>query len=236
MRKARSGGGGWQPGTTLAPVPRQIMRRLLTALLILIPAACDDAGSERVPRDAPPAAAVLAPGREAARLDAQLADLEAEVGRALAGEPERLLTAEAITDGLLHADRPVDWLGTGYDVEARLRQIQSLADRLVALLRRGAALENVEADIETLRASVRDLREQLARPGGGSAPPTLDSLLAQDPLRDVSAPSMRGVVDATDTTGTDTLPPIEPRIEPARGLLGSPVGGARDTIPGRPRP
>ncbi|MEJ2503371.1 MAG: hypothetical protein P8177_08675, partial [Gemmatimonadota bacterium] len=107
------------------------MRRILALSMVLIPAfGCDDGGSERVPREAPPAAAVIAPGREAGQLTDQLEDLETELERALAGEPARLLPAEAITDRLLHARRPVDWLATGYDVEARLRQIQSLADRV----------------------------------------------------------------------------------------------------------
>ena len=208
------------------------MRRILTIPLVLSLAGCGGGEAERVPREAPPAAAVIAPGQEAALLTDQLADLEAELELALAGSPERLLPAEAITDRLLHARRPFDWLATGYDVEARLRQIQSLADRVVARLRRGAPLEEVDTDIQVLLASARDLREQLGRGGGGPAPPTLDSLLAQDPLRDVSAPSLRGVNASRDSAATarDSMPFIEPAIEPSRGLLGSPIPRPPDTL------
>jgi hypothetical protein len=208
------------------------MRHILVVPVILSLAGCGGGESERVPREAPPAAAVIAPGQEAALLTDQLEDLETELELALAGSPERLLPAEAITDRLLHARRPFDWLATGYDVEARLRQIQSLADRVVAPLRRGAPMEEVDVDIRVLLASARDLREQLGHEGGGPAPPTLDSLLAQDPLRDVSAPSMRGVTASRDSAAAarDSLPVIEPTIEPARGLLGSPIQRPPDTL------
>lgn len=194
--------------------------------------ACDlGDGSRSVPRDAPPAAAVVAPGMEKESLAEQLQDLEAELERAMAGEPDRLLPAEAITDRLIHARRPVDWLATGYDVEARLRQLQAMADRVVARLRRGASLESVETDVATMRAAVADLMEQLSRPGGGAAPPTLDSLLAQDPLRDVQSASLSAVVAAQDSAEAerDPLPDIEPRVQPVQsGPLGQPV---RDTMP-----
>jgi hypothetical protein len=206
------------------------MRRYLlfcTALLPLLGCG-DDAGGGRVPRDAPPAAAVVVPGQESASLEEQLRDLEAELERALAGEPERLLPAEAITDRLIDARRSVDWLGVGYDVEARLRQLQAMADRVVAMLRRGASVSDVEDDILIIRAAVVDLRDQLARPGGGPAPPSLDSLLAQDPLRDVQARSLEGVAP-------DTVEPAmpEPIVAPVQSSpLGTSIPPARDTTPG----
>lgn len=203
------------------------MRRFLTGLALLAVACGDGVGDGRVPREAPPAAAVLAPGQEAETLSEQLADLDAELERALAGEPERVLTAEAITDRLIHARRPVDWLAPGYDVEARLRQLQAMADRVVAMLRRGASLANVEGDLETIRLAVVDLEEQLQQPGGGPAPTPLDSLLAQDPLRDVQARSLEGVAPRTDSAG-DGMP--EPVVTPAQsGPLGTPVRARRDT-------
>lgn len=211
------------------------MRRLLIPALTLL-LACDGGDpARRVPRDAPPAAAVVAPGMEAENLADQLQKLEAELERALAGEPERLLTAEAVTDRLIHAERAVDWLPTAYDVEARLRQLQAMADRVVARLRRGASLPSVEEDVATMRAAVRDLEAQLARPGGGRAPPTLDSLLAQDPMRDVQSASLSAVVAARDSAEAERepLPDIEPEVEPVGSSpLGTPVGVEPDTTPG----
>lgn len=137
--------------------------------------------------------------------------VEAEIELALAGEPERILTAEAITDQLLHAPREVDWLATGYLVEARLRQIQALADAVVAKLRRGATLAAVEDDLVTIRTAIQDLQAQLALPGGGPAPPPLEQLLAQDPLRDA-----RVRVDAAaQTTPTPDATAPQPLGQPA---------------------
>jgi hypothetical protein len=189
--------------------------------------ACGDGDlSRRVPREAPPAAAVLAPAPAADPLLDQLEELATELDRAFEGEPERLLTAEAITDRLMQARRPVDWLPAGYDVEARLRQIQAMADRVVAMLRRGAELDAVQSDVETIRRSVADLRAQLAAGGGGPAPPSLDSLLAQDPLRDAQARSLRAVTGAG--AGTDDSLPT-PRIQPAGAPVGRPVRVIPDT-------
>jgi hypothetical protein len=135
----------------------------------------------------PPAAAMVAPGQGADLLE-QLRVLEAEIDLALEGEAAHILTAEAITDQLLHAPRRVDWLGTGYSVEARIRQIQAMADGTVARLRRGSSVAALEPELELLKAAVQDLRHQLALPGGGPAPPSLETLLAQDPLRDARVP------------------------------------------------
>jgi hypothetical protein len=163
-----------------------MMRRLiLTIPGILALASCEfTADQGRLGRDAPPAAAILAPGQNVSLID-KLRMVEQEIDLALDGEAARVFTAEAITDQLLHAPRDIDWLATGYLVEARLRQIQAKADAVVAMMRRGASLTAVEQDLLTLRAAVQDLQHQLQLPGGGPAPPTLNRLLAQDPLRDV---------------------------------------------------
>ena len=211
------------------------MRRfLILSLTPVLLAGCDDDGGLRVPRAAPPAAAVVAPGMETETLEEQLTDLVAEVERARAGEPDRVLMAEAITDRLIHAQRPVDWLASGYDVEARLRQLQAMADRVVARLRRGATIEEVQRELATVQTAVEDLQAQLGRPGGGSAPPTLDSLLAQDPLRDVEAASLAGVRAAQDSAEAEReLPDIAPSIGPVQsGPLGSPVSRP-DSTPDR---
>lgn len=191
---------------------------ILPALLVV--AACGDDSSLTVSRDEPPAAAVLTPGMDVESLDVQLRSMYEELGRALEGEPDRLLTAEAISDRLIHAERAVDWLAPGYGVEARLRQIQSMADRIVAQLRRGAVVEAVSDEVATLRLAVEDLQRQLELPGGGDAPPPLDSLLQQDPLRDVEAPSARAGDDEEEER---ELPDIGPRPSRPSGPLGTPV-------------
>lgn len=204
--------------------------RILVPFVLALGACGDSDLSNRVPRDAPPAAAVLVPQQQAGPLAAQLDELAAELDRALGGEPQRLLTAEALTDRLMQASRSADWLDINYDLEARLRQLQAMADRTVAMLRRGAELEAVQPDVETMRRSVEDLQQHLDRGAGGPAPPSLESLLAQDPLRDAQARSLRGVTGAGaagTTTSGDSV--VQPRIQPSGGLLGSPVQPPPDT-------
>jgi hypothetical protein len=184
------------------------MRRplLLTVPLTLGVIACDlTPDSTRVAGGTPPAAAVLAPGEDVELID-KLAMVAVEIERALEGEPARVLTAEALTDQLMHAPRDIDWLATGYSVEARVRQIQAQADAIVAKMRRGSSLNALEPDLRALQASVRHLREQLQVPGGGTAPPSLETLLAQDPLRGAQAtirtPAQdAGAADTPATTG-----------------------------------
>lgn len=212
---------------------------LVSGLCALPAAACGrDPGDERLNRaEPPPAAAMLAPRQEGEDLDQQLARLRAELDAGMAGDPERLLQAEAITDGLMEARRPFDWLGTAYDLEARLRQLQAMADRVVAQLRRGATLDDVEEDVEAMRASADDLRTQMARAGGGPAPPPLDSLLAQDPLAGTRAGPRTPGGEAGATQGTPAgqaqtgqTPAAETPAQPAAappprqgGPLGRPV-------------
>lgn len=208
----------------------------LTAVCALGSLACGrNPGDERLEaQGAPPAAALLAPRQTSEALDAQLERLRVELDAGMEGDPDRLLRAEAITDGLMEARRPFDWLGTGYDVEARLRQLQAMADRVVARLRRSAPLSEVAEDVETMTRAVADLRAQLATGRGGPAPPTLDSLLQQDPLenarvgaRAAAAPSRPSDTTATglETTGTEPAETTDPPA-PATGggPLGQPVG------------
>ena len=149
----------------------------------------------------------------------QLDQLTAELSAAVEGEPDHLLRAEAITDRLLQAPRRVDWLATGYDVEARLRQLQAMADGLVARMRRGTTLSEVGPEVALLRAAVADLQEQLRVPGGGAPPPTLDSLLAQDPLRDVGAASLQALTAEPEAEET----PEQETTGSGGGPLGTPV-------------
>lgn len=204
------------------------MRRLLILPLVLI-TACDRETTLRMPREAPPAAAVVAPGMGTETLDEQLRNFEAEIRRASAGDPQRLLTAEAISDQLIHARRSVDWLAGGYSVEARLRQLQTMADRIVSLLRRGASLESVADEVAIMLTAVQDLRRQLENEGGGAAPPSLQALLEQDPLRDVEAASLSGVTGGA-AAPADSM--VEPRVRPVQsGPIGTPITPP-DTTPG----
>ncbi len=202
--------------------------RTISSLILALPllASCGDGADLRVSQEAPTSAAALAPGMEAESLDEQLRKLDAELVLAASGDPDRLLTAEAISDRLIHAERRVDWLAAGYSLEARLRQLQAMADRVVARMRRGATLEEVEDEVAIIRVAVEDLQRQLAMPGGGTAPPSLDSLLQQDPLRDVESASLRAVLEEDENAEEEReLPDIGPSTRPdAGGPLGRPVG------------
>jgi len=139
-------------------------------------------------------AAALAPIPGDMPLDSTLAMLEAELESALGGGTgdddvnRSLLRAEAISDRLLESRMPFEWLsGAGYSVEARLRQVQSLADRVAAQLRVRGPRDRMLADAEDLRRQVAQLRADLAR-GGGAAPTPLDELLQRRDTLDASRP------------------------------------------------
>ena len=132
---------------------------------------------------APPPAAAMAPTGESVQLDDRLAQLDRQLQVMLKREVDdgteaRMLRAEALTDRLLEADPPVEWLASDYSLDARLRQLQALADRIVAAMRRDAAADSIRSDMRDLQRRVALLRRELAQPGGGAAPPSLDSLLA----------------------------------------------------------
>jgi hypothetical protein len=57
-----------------------------------------------------------------------------------------------------------------------VRQIQALADRVIAQIRSRPNAPEIAQDARTLLNDVRKLREDLAA-GGGAAPPTLEELL-----------------------------------------------------------
>jgi hypothetical protein len=136
----------------------------------------------------PPTAGMLAPVDPRQPLPALLEVLERELIAVQQAPTEaeqelRMLRAEAITDHLLEADAPFDYLREGYYLAARLRQIQARADRIVAQLRRSrmpgrfATTPFPESEVAQLRQEVAALRGALA--AGGAPPPIpLDSLLA----------------------------------------------------------
>jgi hypothetical protein len=188
---------------------QRVIRTIPVTLVLL---ACDPSPDQgRVAREAPPAAAILAPGQDMSLIE-KLRMVETEIDLALEGEPARVFSAEAITDQLLHAPRDVDWLATGYLVEARLRQIQAKADAIVAMIRRGGTQAAIEPDLIVLRTAVQDLQRQLQLPGGGPAPPRLERLLDQDPLRDARAGGRAPLPGTTTPAQTGPQP------------LGRPVG------------
>jgi hypothetical protein len=204
-------------------------RTIQLVALSLIVAACDRAGADMATDEGgappPPAAALSAdPGLG---LDSRLEQLERDLGRVIdAGFDDEskasILAAEATTDRLLEEQPTADWLAAGYLVEARLRQIQALADRIVAEMTREVAKELVLADVAALRGAVRDLRAQLASQNNGAAPSPLDSLLAgygqeRDGLGGVPATS------ASTDTSTTTAEPAEPTAAPEGGPLGEPI-------------
>jgi len=170
---------GW--GMPLAR-PMSMHRKVLLLLLLAAISGCgrnpeENAVSQAAP---PPAAALAEQGRT---LDESLRLLEKELSAAIgagvekAGE-DHMLRAEAITDRLLEARLPFTWLkGPDYSLEGYVRQIQALADRIIAEIRSGADRGAVTQEAIDLRAKVITLRRGLAM-GGGKAPVPLDSLLA----------------------------------------------------------
>jgi hypothetical protein len=118
-------------------------------------------------------------------LDAGLRTLDAELSKAMGGNLDGsdaknyLLRAEAITDRLLESELPFHWLkARDYSVESMVRQIQALADRVVAKMRNGLEGQALLADVRELRQTTIQLRRALAM-GGGPSPVSLDSLLAR---------------------------------------------------------
>ena len=155
---------------------------LLCALSAL--AACGRNPEDSAVSDpSPPPAAAFA--RQQQSLDAGLGALDAELAAAIKDDlkgsaaKNRMMRAEAITDRLLEADLPFHWLrARDYSVESMVRQIQALADRIVAKIRNGMSGQDLLADVRDLRGKVGLLRKDLTA-GGGPAPLSLDSLLAR---------------------------------------------------------
>jgi hypothetical protein len=117
------------------------------------------------------------------RLEAQL-DSAIDEGLG-AGEIRRLAAAEAVSDRLIETGLPFEWIrvDNGYSVEARLRQIQALADRVMAQARGGVDRDSLAADVRTFRDRVRGLREDLEKGGGTPPVPVAGLLRAIDTLR-----------------------------------------------------
>lgn len=163
-----------------------------TILPALVAGALLAACAQRNPEDSalsappPPPAAVVA-GLDSVPLDAKLARMQVLLDESLEDGPagsgrNNLIAVELISDRLLEAPPPFAWTRDGYSTDARLRQLQSLADRIIAELRReDPDHAPLVADVHTLRSEIAAIRSELAL-GGGPAPPPMDSLLAQIPI------------------------------------------------------
>lgn len=115
--------------------------------------------------------------------------LQAQLDSALAAGldgagPAHLVRAEAISDRLLETRLPFAWISAeSYSVEARLRQIQTQADRIVALRVGGARREDVTSEIQQLRDAVAGLRRDLGASGGAAPTPVQQLLSTLDTTR-----------------------------------------------------
>jgi hypothetical protein len=156
------------------------MKKAIRLLILMVAvAACGPRTEE--PQQAPPAAAVAPIA--GVPLDTALALLYTELSAAHSGELNdmalaRFERAEALTDRLLETRYSVRYLRAGsYSVEAKLRQIQALADRIVAQIGASAPKDSSLADLRLLMRDVTALREALKQ-GGGPPPTPIEKLLA----------------------------------------------------------
>jgi hypothetical protein len=157
------------------------IRLLLLAGLL----GCDPERSPLTGRGArtAPAAVVATQVEPGTPLDDMLRMIQAQLDTALAARLEgdgldRLIHAEALTDRLPEARLPFDWMADNYHLEARLWQIQTRADRVIALIRTGVRRDDLIPEVQELREDVVRLRAALAE-GGTAAPPPVDRLIQQ---------------------------------------------------------
>ncbi len=119
-------------------------------------------------------------------LDRLEAQLDSAIDEGLgAGAIRRLAAAEAVTDRLIETGLPFEWIrkDDGYSVEARLRQIQALADRVMAQARGGVDRDSLAADVQAFRDRVSGLRLDLEKGGGTPPVPVANLLRAIDTMR-----------------------------------------------------
>lgn len=165
-------------GTTIA-TPLGIMKTA-ALLLVLFAAACGPASSTE--GDAGATIAVMDEIEAGMPLDSMLALLEWQLEIALEGRLEgsavdEYRIAEAISDRLLEARMPFQWLAAeDYSIESRLRQVQSMADRVLAQMQMSASRDTMLSDLQSLHEDVVGLRRSIAA-GGRRAPPTIHALL-----------------------------------------------------------
>lgn len=149
------------------------------------------------------AIAVMAEIRPGTPLDSMLFLLDRHLVNAMAGQMEsealdEFRRAEAITDRLLEARMPFEWItAEQYSLESKLRQIQSGADRVNAQVRTGVPRIQMLQDLRSLRSDVARLRQTIAG-GGTTAPVPVSQLLSGD--------TAAGIVRPMDVTGQPDNP------------------------------
>jgi hypothetical protein len=169
------------------------MRVVVLAFSMSIVVGCRPPADELPPNEA--AVAVMTEIRPGMPLDEMLQLLDQELVHALTGRMEgeavnHFRRAEAISDRLLEARLPFEWVtADAYSLESRLRQIQSMADRVLAQVTTATPRDTVLQNLRLLRTEVLQVREAVAQ-GGGRAPPPLQQLLADTArLRRQAAPA-----------------------------------------------
>jgi hypothetical protein len=168
------------------------------------------------PADGNAGVAIIDEVRAGTPLDDMLRMLDERLAAAMAGPlegsaSEEFARAEAITDRLLEARVPFEWLtAEQYSLESRLRQVQSSADRILAQMQTGVAADTIVKNLTELRQDVARLRETVAR-GGTRAPPPVDRLLAGD------------TTDVVDLPGAGEVP-APARADTTPRPIGNPVG------------
>ncbi|HSJ10199.1 MAG TPA: hypothetical protein VK928_09805 [Longimicrobiales bacterium] len=160
------------------------MKAVLLLCLGII--ACGPSGAADADDQAP--VALLAEIRPGVPLDSLLYLIDNHLVQAMAGGLDdegttEFLRAEALSDRLLEARAPFEWIeGDAYSLQSRLRQVQSAADRVRAQIQTAAPREQTLGDLRTLRNDVVQLRRALTL-GGTRAPPDIYELLASDTVR-----------------------------------------------------
>ncbi|MBR9990066.1 MAG: hypothetical protein KFH98_09940 [Gemmatimonadetes bacterium] len=192
------------------------MRYAALLLLTSFIAAC---GPPALPQDSTRATIeVMAAIRPGTPLEEMLERLDQHLVNAMSGQldgsaGEEFLLAEALSDRLLEARMPFEWIPSeGYSLESKLRQIQSSADRILAQLRTSAPRQQTLQDLRNLRTEVARLRQTVAA-GGAPAPVPIGRLLSGD------------------TANTTAAAPLTPSASPdvstpaSAAPLGTPVPG-----------
>src|SRR3954471_3119358 len=173
---------------------------ILYLIIALSVSACRQATDETDDTELAPPAASVAP-IVGAPLDTALALVDGELNKAIDNKLDNtgfqhFQRAEALSDRLLETRYPFQWLkGEAYALEAKLRQIQALADRVAAELRSGTPPDSAMYDLRLAQNEVANLRRAL-RLGGGAAPPSLDKLMeGQDTMATTASLASEGSGD-----------------------------------------
>jgi len=186
---------------------------LLSGLFLCVSALCAACRPTAEPPGSDATVAIMDEVRAGTPLDEMLRMLDERLVAAMGGAMEGSATddftrAEAITDRLLEARMPFEWLTADqYSVESRLRQVQSSADRILAQIQTGVAADTVAQNLRELREDVVRLRETIAR-GGTPAPVPVDRLLAGDSSDVVDNPATSGAAAAPAARADTTPRPI----------------------------